>query len=343
VAKRRGRRANIKIWKTIIEAFLKAPFNELWNSELADITGLSKPALRYYTRKLEENGFIIDMKTYPKRWKLTPKGKQAFQKMLKFGGYSNYFNLGSITGGSNTGSVPPSPQTSGNLVSVHNVKVVIPIIERGYEVEGGIEKKAKHWRRKYYYELLEGVTIEDTGKNLVLHIHEFKVPLSPKATSEIISRIMEKVTAVITFFEVKQKWKLGAPEVKHQEIQLPTPEPLKERLPKGVTVTTGRKATTPTGELNREEKVWIDDTPEEGGTESNSLRYFEDYAKMPIRVRRILALMGSIAKTMEVLGRHIPEQTKALYTLVNIIQNERTTEAPEGKPSLPSFPGSKAG
>ena len=328
----RGRKKSIKVYLEILEAILYAG-GSISNKDLCRALNKSPSSLRYYTRQLERAGLILPVRSSITFWEITPKGRQIVIS-------KNSDDLKKMLGISET---EPTPQARTPQIHSHNLKVVIPIIKRGHDPDtppDTINKRVKNWVAKYYKAVIPNVTIQIGTKSITLHIHKFSLPRGYDFPERFVGILHNIIHHISEYFERRLGWVLDHAhiEVKWNEYQIEVPE-VRPYLKDGVKVVFPNKATSPTGEINDQEKAWVDDTPERKGTETQSWNYTIDFLRMPREVQAQRRALEELTNSIRELVTHLKEVT--LLTIQTQIHKDSEREG--GSSSSPSFHPTKYG
>jgi len=248
--------------------------------EIRRTLGLSPSNYMFYEKNLIRNGYIVKYNTYPRTYALTSAGKSALE---------NPANLKLSLRMS--GGRPKTKTTKTPEISVHDVKVKIPILRKGDPIPPDKETAVRNWTKKYYrIDLPVPVTIEETTKNLILHFHELRYPRDPNAIGMMMGDVMRYTYLIATWLNAKYGWVVDVPNARvilnHIAIEVPE---VKEHLRPGTEVVfQDKKARAIDGkELPYPSKAWIDNTPSERNAETWDLDYTEAFLRMPFTVEHI--------------------------------------------------------
>ena len=243
--------------------------------EIYRTIGISPQNFNYYMRNLEKNGYIVIYRTYPRTFALTKAGKVALRNGLDL-------KISPRVIGNRTSSTPQ--------ISVHDVKVKIPILRKGSPIPADKEVAVKGWVKKYYrMDIPFPVTIEETTKNIILHFHEMKYPRRQDIIGNIVTDVLRYTYLIASYFNTKFGWVLDVPNARviTQHIAIEVPE-VKEHLRPGTRVRFKKKARAIDGkEMDQDSMAWVDNTPSERNVETRDLDFTEAFLRMPFTVQRM--------------------------------------------------------
>ena len=240
---------------------------------------LSPQNFNYYIRILEANGLIITKPTYPRTYALTKAGEEALERGL------NLKVSPRVSDRHRQHGVSSEAQ-----ISVHDVKVKIPILKKGEPIPPEKEIEVKGWVKKYYrLEIPFPVTIEETTRNIIFHFHEMKYPRKVDIIGSIVTDVMRYTYLIASWLHTKYGWVLDVPNARviTQHIAIEVPE-AKEHLRPGTRVRFSKKARAIDGkELNQDSTAWVDNTPSERNVETGDMDFTEAFLKMPFTVQQM--------------------------------------------------------
>lgn len=258
-------RVKTDIYRRVLE-YVQAHPEDASLPAIRKALGLSPQLLNYYIRRLERDGYIEVLRTYPRFVRITPRGKKALYR----------------------GELKEPSGGQAGTARVHALQILIPILRRGDNISGR-EVKMKAWARKVLDVDIPDVTIEDTGKNLRVYVHDLIMPRNKRGFEYITQAVTRLLYAINAYFS-QRGWVLDIfhYRVVNQHIENLSPEHEKAAS-QGVTVDLGRPALDILRRepMNQPAKAWLDASSGILSIETDDRLYEEKLIMMPEHVDRM--------------------------------------------------------
>jgi predicted transcriptional regulator len=254
--------------------------------EIQSILGLYPTKAQYYLNRLESWGFIKTIRSYPRTYELTPKGKRAL-----------------LEGDIQLKTLRPSgaPLPRGKKVRIHAVQILIPVLKRGQDLPLKKEINLRGWVQRIVNMEAVGIpldaTVEITTKNVRVYLHSVEIPQNLTALMKFSEYVGKIVNVVATVFRA-YGWALDVINyrVVNQHLEQ-TAEEYEEVAEGGVEIDLNRKAKAVTGnEMEQKAKAWTDKSPGALTIETNDALYEEKLLRMPENVDEIKKMVVALSK-----------------------------------------------
>lgn len=272
-------RKNLELRKKLLELANKG----LSQSNIAKELSVSPTAILKNFRRLEKDGLVNIIHGKPTFYKLTENGKLTLSSL----------------------PVKDKPFLD-KTISLHDFKVLIPILEHGKLTLDKKEVQINNWTKEYYnIDLPTKVTLEITTKSAILHFHETQIPRSLGATRAITEFAMKGMVAISSLLGSRGfKLDIMNARVISQHFATKTAKEIDEQVAKGTVfkVNMDRQASSISGNLKQEASAWVDRSEGKLEVETNDLTYEEQLIKMPIWVKEMRATITELNLKLDTIG-----------------------------------------
>jgi len=254
--------------------------------EIQKTLGLYPTKAQFYFSRLEKWGFIKTIRSYPRIYVLTPKGKRAL-----------------LEGDIQLKTLRPSggPLPRGKKVRIHAVQILIPVLKQGQNLPLKKEINLRGWVQRIVNMEAVGIpmdaTVEITTKNVRVYLYSVEIPQNLTALMKFSEYVGKVVNVVATVFRA-YGWVLDVINyrVVNQHLEQ-TAEEYESVAEGGVEIDLNRKAKAVTGnEMEQKAKAWTDKSPGTLTIETNDALYEEKLLRMPENVEEIKNMVVALSK-----------------------------------------------